>query len=154
MKASTSRPSQNSFSVIWPPITSSRCNAANSGLLKRTFFRRRKSTVGSLLGVLEVWVSLAIETARDGVAKGPRAEEIVGVVGVEGVPGAWVGTGVGTPERLVAMMEVSSFLNFSRSFNATGCGEMNVKLWPASFPTRPTFSLTCAAPSLLQNRAV
>ena len=31
---------------------------------------------------------------------------------------------------------------------------MKVKLWPTSFPSSPIFSLTCGAPSLLQNRAV
>lgn len=151
----TSRPSQNSFSVMCPPITSSLCNAASSGLLRRTFFRRRKSAVGSLVGVLEVRASLATEAARDGLGKASDTREAgtVGVAGVDGVPGACVGAGVGRPERLAAMMAVSSFLNFSRSFSATACGEMNVKLCPASFPTKPTFSLTCAAPSLLQKRA-
>ena len=58
------------------------------------------------------------------------------------------------PLRLRLMMLVSSFLNFSRSVYATGCGDVKVKLWPVSSSTRPSFSLTCAAPSLLQNRAI
>jgi hypothetical protein len=65
--------------------------------------------------------------------------------------------GLGRPSCVLLfrlIMLVSSFLNFSRSTTATCGGDVNVKLWPLSSLTRPIFSLTCAAPSLLQKSAV
>lgn len=157
----TSRPSQNSASLIWPLITSSRCKAASSGSLTRTFLRRRKSLTGSIpvkTGVAALR-SLATEAARwvairAGSAFGSDA------VGVDTDMGA-AGRGVGKASfgansdalRFRLMIIVISFLNFSRSVIEVGCGEVKVKLCPASSPTRPIFSLTCGAPSLLQNRA-
>ena len=53
------------------------------------------------------------------------------------------------------MMFVNSVLSVSRCEYATSCGvAVNVKLCPASSLTRPSFSLTWAAPSLLQKSAV
>ncbi len=69
-----------------------------------------------------------------------------------GVGAAVVGPG-GGGARLRAMMLVSSASNLSRSASATACGDVNVKLWPASLLTSPTFSRTCSAPTLLRERA-
>ena len=70
----------------------------------------------------------------------------------EGAPGPEA-AGVETPLRFRLIIFVNSALNFSLSLSADGCGAVNVKLWPASSVTRATFSLTCAEPSLLQNKA-
>lgn len=66
-----------------------------------------------------------------------------------------VGAGVGSagPFRLPLMIAESSVLNLSRSFSATGWLARKVKLYPASSLTSASFRRTCAAPSLLQNRA-
>lgn len=103
-------------------------------------------------------MSLATDAARDvdgrdigkgglglGTLLGGCAD--TGVMGGGAVPDAF------TPLRFWLMMFVSSVLNFSRSVTATTCGARNVKLCPASSDTSPSFSLTCAAPSLLQKRA-
>ena len=50
----TSRPSQNSASVIWPLMTRSRCNAPKSGSAMSTFLRSRKSLAESLPGITGV----------------------------------------------------------------------------------------------------
>lgn len=65
-KSNTSRPSQNSASVIWPVITRSRCSAPKSGLPTRTFFRSRKSLDASIPGMTGVERrSLDIDAALD-----------------------------------------------------------------------------------------
>lgn len=161
----TSRPSQNSASVICPDITNSRCKAPNSGLLISTFFRSRKSLVGSLpvktgVGRLE---SPETEGARESDSR--KGGAVGFVVATAGVPEeterlldkeseGWIG--FGRPSWLLfrLIMFVSSFLNFSRSASAICGGDVKVKLCPLSSPRRPSFSLTCAAPSLLQNSAV
>lgn len=64
-------------------------------------------------------------------------------VGVE-----WVRTETGSLGALsgaplfLPMMVVSSVLNFSRSLSATGWGDVKVKLWPVSSPTRASFMRT------------
>ena len=65
----------------------------------------------------------------------------------------WIGLRKPSVLLFRLIMLVSSFLNLSRSATAV-CGDVKVKLCPLSSPTRPIFSLTCAAPSLLQKRAV
>jgi hypothetical protein len=102
--------------------------------------------------------SLETDAARDvdgreagGNARGVGAFE--GGNEAKAVMGGFAATSV-VPLLLRLMMVVSSFLNRSRSVYAIGWGEVKVKLWPVSSSTRPSFSLTCAAPSLLQNRAV
>lgn len=161
----TSRPSQNSASVICPDMTKSRCKAPNSGLLMRTFFRSRKSVVGSLavktgVGRLD---SAETEGALDSDSRNGGAVGFgVATVGVEAETGRLLGTereggaGWGKPSCVLfrLIMLVSSFLNFSRSAAATGRDDVKVKLCPLSSETRPIFSLTCAAPSLLQKSAV
>ncbi len=144
-------------------MTSSRWSCARSGVLKSTFFRSLKSCAGSLTGVPRG--SLATEGAREveardscgvGRAEVPRGRGLaeVGVPGT-GVAAARVGPGGGAavPVRLCAMMFVSSASNFSRSASATAWGDVKVKLWPASSLTRPTLRRTCAAPTLLRERA-
>lgn len=152
----TSRPSQNSDSVIWPPMTNSRCKPARSVLLNKTFFRSRNSLVGSF-GVPDLRDSLTTDCALevDGLEIGKASRGVAALAtgkGVAGVPGGF-GPGVGAALRLRLIMFVSSTLNFSRSTIATACGDVKVKLWPASSPTNPIFSRTCAEPSLLQNSA-
>lgn len=141
----TSRPSQNSFSVICPPITSSRCKAASSGVLRRTFFRSLKSLVGSLNGVPDARESLPIEGAREVegfvAGMGDLGAEAFADIGATEILGG-LAAGVVAPLRLRLMMLVNSTLNFSRSLSATGWGAVKVKLCPASSPTSPIFSLT------------
>lgn len=157
----TSRPSQNSPSVIWPVITKSRCNEPNSGLLIKTFLRKRKSLAESLPVMTGVALfSLgALETGCEGVRYcfGDNAEG----AGLAKIGGAFVilsgVSGLGRPSvvfLLRLMMEVSSCLNFSRSATATDWGAEKVKLWPVSSPKSASFSLTWADPSLLQKRAI
>lgn len=110
-------------------MTSSLCNCANSGVLTRTFFRRRKSCVGSPTGVpgpreslategaLESEVALEMDKAGRGVWATPEAE---GVPGTTGVPGGRFGVpDILGEDLLTAMIVVSSVLNFSRSLSAT-----------------------------------
>ena len=149
-----------------PPITSSLCSCASSGVLRSTFFRNLKSLVGSLpTGVPDACVSLATDAAREVDGRDIGGGGRIGVPTVLPWPGvvdaemtAWrglvgVGTASGGPARLRAMMPVSSASNLSRSASAVACGEVKVKLWPASSLTRPTLSRTCAAPTLLRDRA-
>ena len=88
----------------------------------------------------------------------PLGADEVGNAGNEGfcgTEGAGEGLTAASDEaRLLLIMVVNSFLKVSRSTLATACGDVKVKLWPASSATRPNFILTCAAPSLLQNKAV
>lgn len=112
--------------------------------------------------------SLATDAARDaGIIGTPpeglgvEAFETVGVeslVGVEDTAAIGVGAGIRgfrAPASAMALLVpticVNSFLNLSRSFRALG--ETNVKLWPFSSVKSAIFSLTCGAPSLLQNNA-
>lgn len=125
-----------------------------------TFLRRRKSVAGSFPNITGV-VLRSLET--EGALDIEGRDEVTNGLGVGALDtgGEELDTRVGpeafrTPSiefRLRLMIAVSSFLNLSRSVNATGCGEMNVKLCPTSSPMRPTFSLTCGEPSLLQKRA-
>ena len=127
-----SRPSQNSDSVICLVITKSRCKEPNSGLLIKTFLRRRKSLAGSLPVMTGVAVlSLESEGALEmewcegarccfgGIAEG------VGVALIDGTFATLSGVRLGFGRPSVAlllrlMIEVSSCLNFSRSATATG----------------------------------
>ena len=163
----TSRPSQNSASVSCPDMTKSRCKAPNSGLLMRTFFRSRKSVVGSLAVKTGVGRLEPPET-EGALDSDSRSGGAVGFgVATAGVEAEETGrlldteregcTGWGKPSCVLLfrlIMLVSSCLNFSRSAAASGRGDVKVKLCPLSSATRPIFSLTCAAPSLLQKSAV
>ena len=161
----TSRPSQNSPSVIWPVITKSRCNEPNSGLLIKTFLRKRKSLAGSLpvmtgVVLLSLESDGALETEWCGGVRycfGDNAED-VGLAKTGGAFATLSGvSGLGRPSvafLLRLMMEVSSCLNFSRSATATDWDAVKVKLWPVSSPKSASFSLTWADPSLLQKRAI
>ena len=170
LERNTSRPSQNSASVIWPPMTRSLCRVARSELLIRTLLRSLKSLAWSITGVVARF-SLVTDAARER-GRGrrgcwergtrPRTRGVgalkfdvlcVGVVLVKGV----IGTG-GDPRDpasaavlLTETIPVNSFLNFSLSLRALG--ETNVKLWPFSSVNNATLSLTWGAPSLLQNNA-
>lgn len=153
----TSRPSQNSASVICPVITNSLCKAPNSGSLKRTFLRNRNSLAGSFpamtgVALLSLTTDVALESAGcDVVRVGRGVWAITGVV-----VWATVTTGLWSIPRVLllrAIMVVNSCLNFSRSAMAIAGGLVNVKLWPVSSPMSDNFNLTKAAPSLLQKRA-
>lgn len=175
LERNTSRPSQNSASVIWPPMTRSLCRAARSGLLIRTLLRSLKSLAWStptIVGVVARF-SLVTDTAREGgrgrrggwgwgtrprtwgVGVGALRFDVLCVVGVA-VKGV-IGTGGGPLDPasaavlLTETIPVNSFLNFSLSLRALG--ETNVKLWPFSSVNNATLSLTWGAPSLLQNNA-
>ena len=142
-EACTSRPSQNSVSVIWPLMTNSRWSAASSGVLTRTFLRMRKSWTGSFTGVPRV---LETDSARevdgrDGAGAGARfAAPLAG----DGAVGALVCGDCSPPPsraaRLLLMMVVSCALNDSRSASARG--EVKVKLWPLLSFSRPTLRRT------------
>lgn len=160
----TSRPSQNSASVIWPLTTNSLCSVPNSGLAIRTFLRSRNSLAGSwpaMTGVARM--SLATETALDtGWREGVWAGRGVCAAGVAAagkkdaeLTGGMLGFFKLSDALLLRLMiVVNSCLNFSRSATATAGAAVNVKLWPVSSPTSESLSLTCAAPSLLQKRAI
>jgi hypothetical protein len=105
------------------------------------------------MGVPSPRRSLETEAARE---DGVWTMECFGVLGVGSEGKADTGClAIGSgAARFRPMIVVSSFLNRSRSLWAMAGGEVNVKLCPASSFTSPSFSRTCAAPSLLQNRAV
>lgn len=157
----TSLPSQNSDSVICPVITRSLCNANSSGFDTSTFFLSLKSLAASVPVMIGDLPSLTTDAALEMEALDGAA--VAGVSGFEGARGR-AGFGVGAPDtvgvvldplRFRLMMFVSSDLNLSLSERATGWGsDVKVKLWPASSLTRPSLRRTCAAPSLLQKRAV
>lgn len=148
-------------------MTSSLCNPNNSGFANNTRFRSLKSVAASCPDKIGVRPSLTTEVARDveareagsaaGVAafNGVRVDAAVTGPFKLGVPVAVAGA-VGAPVlRLRLMMLVNSVLNVSRSAYAMSGGvAVNVKLCPASSWTSPSFSRTCAAPSLLQKSAV
>ena len=152
-------------------MTRSRWSAPSSGLFTSTFLRRRNSAAGSppvMTGVPLLSIA-ATDAAREcDWNEGPAAAAAAMAGGnLGGTPfakGAVAAGGTGCGAASVggfassclfrAIMGVNSCLNFSLSWDATGCGDVKVKLCPASFPSSPIFSLTCGAPSLLQNRAV
>ncbi len=114
-------------------------------------------------------LSLATDVAREMASGGPAVEALgVGVFEMDGVRALCVGVAVtggagmdaavigplfpaSAEALLTATMAVSSCLNFSRSLRAFE--EVKVKLWPFSSVNSAIFSLTWAAPSLLQNKA-
>ena len=123
MHVVTSRPSQNSVSVICPVITKSRCKEPNSGLLIKTFLRKRKSLAGSLPVMTGVaFLSLESEEALEmGWWDGARCcfgdnAEGVGVAATDGVFATLSGvSGFERPSVVLLlrlMIEVSSCLNF------------------------------------------
>jgi hypothetical protein len=141
-------------------------------LFMSTFFRRRNSAAGSppvMTGVPLLSIA-ATDAAREcDWNEGPAAAAATAGGNLGAFPfakGAAAtlagGTGCGAASiggfasncLFRAIMGVNSCLNFSLSWDATGCGDVKVKLCPRSFPSNPIFSLTCGAPSLLQNRAV
>jgi hypothetical protein len=98
-------------------MTRSRCSDASSGLLIRTFLRRRKSLAGSLPAMIGVLPSLETDAAREvealeskglGVGAFETGVEVVAIV-KEGLEGR----SIVLLFRL--MMFVSSPLKFSRS---------------------------------------
>lgn len=126
-----------------------------------TFLRIRKSSIG-LAGVEdEARPLLETEVALEaGIAAGRGVEAFRTDAGVFEFAAAMIGfpegtdtadTGALAPLRLLPMMLVSSRLKTSRSTEA--CGAVNINVCPASSPTSPSFSLTCAEPSLLQKSA-
>ena len=146
----TSRPSQNSASVIWRVMTSSRCSAARSGFASRTFLRIRKSTAGSLptmTGVEARSVPLTMDAARECMGPAPNCEargvggaDEVGDGAAEREEPARADTGRGAADTgaavacvflLRAMTAVNSVLKCSRSATASSWGRVKVKLCPS-----------------------
>lgn len=135
----TSRPSQNSASVICPPTTNSKWSAARSGVFSRTLLRNRKSSglpVGAADGVLEAGVEPEGEIACSGRGN-PR-----GAGPGKGLDTAGAPEGFSKTARFRLMIELNSLLKVSRSCVAVGEGAVKVKLWPWSSPTTPSFSRT------------
>jgi hypothetical protein len=137
----TSRPSQNSASVICPVITRSRCRPARSGFAVRIFFRSRMSSaVSPAAGAGDARAFPACESARGGrlsragagagvppgACSGARASCVVTAPGVGGTGGrAGVGT-TGAGARLRPRMAVSASLKRARSASAPGAPKTKV----------------------------
>lgn len=140
-------------------------------MLISTFFRNLKSFAGSVPMITGVVarLSLATDAARE-IESGGAAVEALGVgafeidgvralcvgfdvIGEMGIEGVAIGPlfPASAEALLTPTMRVSSFLNFSRSGRAFW--DVKVKLWPVSSVNSAIFSLTWAAPSLLQNKA-
>lgn len=122
-RAHTSRPSQNSDSVICPDITNSLCRAARSGFFTRTFFRSRKSSDPPGGATEEARSLLETDVARD--TDGPeRAEGVIKGVPFDLSVDIDADSGAGVPFALLfPIMLVNSFLKASRS--ASACGLVN-----------------------------
>jgi hypothetical protein len=145
----TSRPSQNSASLSCWDMTSSRCRFASSLSVISTAFLSSKSFCGSCR--IMVSPRLLSPCGRLGMGLG-RAVFVVGVPGTEiGVIGA--GEGASDEPRLALIIAVSSRLKRSRSPSATCCGVVKVNVYSSFLPVSPILILTCADPSLLQNKA-
>jgi hypothetical protein len=112
----TSLPAQNSASVIWPLMTSSRCKDARSGLATRTDLRSRKSVVASVPAMTGVRPSLETEAALD-VDACELGRRGFGVAGEEAGKEEEKGCleNASKVDLLRPMMEVSSALKDSRS---------------------------------------
>jgi len=126
----TSRPSQNSASVICPVMTRSLCRAPSSGLSLSTFFLNSKSCPASppiSAGVPRASLAAtdaALEVAGLGVTRGSFGA----VTGTPGVPGTLVAGVLSSSSLFFAIIAVISSLNRSHSWIATGRGDVNVNL--------------------------
>lgn len=141
-------------------MTSSLCNASNSGLANNTLFLSLNSVAASCPNKMGVLPSLTTEVARDvealeaGSTAGVTAFKGVDVeaavtgplsvcAGVTAAVPAFVAPGKTPLLRFRLITLVNSVLKVSRSEYATSCGvAVNVKLCPTSSLTIPILSLT------------